>query len=79
MCARVCGRESMQATVVGSRSCLSALFLRQASAALAALQDSVFFAVQFQRKAAKQNGTGLSQILSCRWTDLQKHAGTALL
>lgn len=41
--------------------------------------DSVFSAVQFQRKAAKQNGTGLSQILSCRWTDRRKHAGTASL
>lgn len=57
----------------------SFFFPRQASAPLAALQDSVFSAVQFQRKAAKQNGTGLSQILSCRWTDQRKHAGTASL
>lgn len=40
---------------------MAALFFRQASAALAALQDNVFSAVHFQRKAAKQNGNGLSQ------------------
>ena len=54
------------------------LFSRQASAALAALQDCVFSAVRFQRKAAKQNGNRLSQPWSCRWTAFWKHTGHAL-
>lgn len=82
-CARVCGRERKYAGHSSRQSQLLVrllfFFSRQASAPLAALQDSVFSAVRFQRKAAKQNGTGLSQILSCRWTDRRKHAGTASL
>ncbi|CAF96546.1 unnamed protein product [Tetraodon nigroviridis] len=50
----------------------------EASAMLAALQDGVFSVVRFQRKAAKQNGNGLSQPWSCRWTDFQKHTGHML-
>lgn len=49
---------------------------RRASVVLTALQDGVFSAVQFQRKAAKQSGTSLCQI---RAADGQKRAGDALL
>lgn len=53
----------MGAAPVGGRSCLSTLFFpRRASVVLAALQDGVFSAIQFQRKAAKQSGTSLCQI-----------------
>lgn len=69
----------MEATAVDGHSCFPTLFFRQPSAALAALQDAVFSAVRFQRKAAKQNGNGLSQPWSCRWTDFRKHTGHALL